>query len=103
MKFISTRGQTPPLGFSEAVAVGLAPDGGLFLPETLPDLSGELGRFAGLDYAALGLGDYGKPGDYLARQIARWSKQYTEDTAAGRVEAMDRLIEWLPEHLTRNG
>ena len=53
MKFISTRGQTPPLGFSEAVAVGLAPDGGLFLPETLPDLSGELGRFAGLDYAAL--------------------------------------------------
>ena len=53
MKFISTRGQTEPLGFSEAVAVGLAPDGGLFLPETLPDLSGELGRFAGLDYAAL--------------------------------------------------
>src|SRR5262245_46230732 len=53
MKFISTRGQTPPLGFSEAVAVGLAPDGGLFLPETLPDFSGELGRFAKLDYAEL--------------------------------------------------
>ena len=43
MKFISTRGQTEPLGFSEAVAIGLAPDGGLFLPETLPDLPGELG------------------------------------------------------------
>src|SRR5271169_5763417 len=53
MRFISTRGQTPPLGFSEAVAVGLAPDGGLFLPETLPDLSGELGRFANLGYAEL--------------------------------------------------
>ena len=53
MKFISTRGQTEPLGFSDAVAVGLAPDGGLFLPESLPDLSGELGRFEGLDYASL--------------------------------------------------
>ncbi len=45
MRFISTRGQTPALGFSDAVATGLAPDGGLFLPETLPDLSGELARF----------------------------------------------------------
>ena len=46
MKFISTRGQTPPLGFSDAVATGLAPDGGLFLPETLPDALGELERDA---------------------------------------------------------
>ena len=53
MKFISTRGQTPPLGFSDAVATGLAPDGGLFLPETLPDFSGDLKRFAGLGYADL--------------------------------------------------
>ncbi len=53
MKFISTRGQTEPLGFSDAVAVGLAPDGGLFLPESLPDLSGELGRWEGLSYADL--------------------------------------------------
>jgi threonine synthase len=53
MRFISTRGQTPALGFSDAVAVGLAPDGGLFLPETLPDLSAELARYEGLDYATL--------------------------------------------------
>jgi threonine synthase len=53
MKFLSTRGQTPPLGFSDAVATGLAPDGGLFLPETLPDFSGDLRRFAGLRYADL--------------------------------------------------
>ena len=53
MNFLSTRGQTSPLGFSDAVATGLAPDGGLFLPETLPDLSGELKRFAGLGYAEL--------------------------------------------------
>ncbi|MDD2762576.1 MAG: threonine synthase [Opitutaceae bacterium] len=53
MKYISTRGQTGPVGFSEAVAIGLAPDGGLFLPETLPDLSADLVRFAGLGYADL--------------------------------------------------
>jgi threonine synthase len=53
MNYISTRGDTPPLGFSEAVATGLAPDGGLFLPETLPDFSGDLKRFAGLGYAEL--------------------------------------------------
>ncbi len=53
MRFISTRGQTAPLGFSDAVATGLAPDGGLFLPETLPDLSGALTRYAGLGYAEL--------------------------------------------------
>ena len=53
MHFISTRGQTPPLGFSDAVATGLAPDGGLYLPESLPDFSGDLQRFAGLAYADL--------------------------------------------------
>jgi threonine synthase len=53
MKFISTRGQTGPVSFTEAVAIGLAPDGGLYLPEALPDLTGELGRFAGLGYAEL--------------------------------------------------
>jgi threonine synthase len=54
MKFISTRGETPALGFSEAVATGLAPDGGLFLPENLPRFHPpQLERFAALDYAEL--------------------------------------------------
>src|SRR6478609_5267912 len=53
MKYLSTRGQTPALGFSDAVATGLAPDGGLFLPESLPDFSGELARFERLSYAEL--------------------------------------------------
>jgi threonine synthase len=53
MKFISTRGQTPALGFSDAVATGLAPDGGLFLPESLPDFSGRLAAFERLGYADL--------------------------------------------------
>jgi len=54
MRFISTRGQTPSLGFSDAVATGLAPDGGLFLPESLPQFSAsELVRLAPLGYPAL--------------------------------------------------
>lgn len=53
MRFISTRGQTLPHSFSDAVAVGLAPDGGLFLPERLPDLSGDLAAWEQLDYADL--------------------------------------------------
>ncbi|MDP8995374.1 MAG: phosphotransferase [Pseudomonadota bacterium] len=52
-----------------------------------------------IDPEAAGLGDYGKPGNYFSRQIARWSKQYREDAEAGRVQAMDRLVEWLPENV----
>ncbi|MGA7725523.1 MAG: threonine synthase [Opitutaceae bacterium] len=53
MRYVSTRGGTPPVGFSEAVAAGLAPDGGLFVPEALPDLGGELGSLSGLSYPDL--------------------------------------------------
>lgn len=57
-----------------------------------------IARLHSVDHEAVGLGDYGKPGNYFARQIARWSKQYLEDEEAGRHEAMDRLVEWLPAH-----
>lgn len=53
-----------------------------------------------VDSVAIGLADYGKPGNYFARQIARWSGQYEEDAAiAGRIGAMDRLVQWLPENI----
>ena len=52
-----------------------------------------------IDPEAAGLGDYGKPGNYFERQIGRWSKQYLGDTEAGRVPAMDRLVEWLPANV----
>ncbi len=51
-----------------------------------------------VDYAAIGLADYGKPGNYFARQIGRWSKQY-QASETEKIEAMDRLIDWLPEHI----
>src|SRR3954471_20086862 len=53
MQFLSTRGQTPSLGFSDAVATGLAPDGGLFLPWSFPYVSGNLTSFEGLSYPDL--------------------------------------------------
>jgi threonine synthase len=53
MQFISTRGQVPPVDFSTAVAHGLAPDGGLYLPQQLPDLSHELTAWRELGYPEL--------------------------------------------------
>jgi len=52
-----------------------------------------------LDPARIGLADYGKGGNYFERQIARWSRQYLADEAAGRDLNMDRLIDWLPSHI----
>jgi aminoglycoside phosphotransferase (APT) family kinase protein len=51
-----------------------------------------------VDYAAIGLGDYGKPGNYFARQIERWTRQY-QASQTEPIEAMDRLIDWLPQHI----
>jgi aminoglycoside phosphotransferase (APT) family kinase protein len=50
------------------------------------------------DYAALGLADFGKPGNYFERQISRWSGQYRASETAV-VAAMDHLIDWLPANI----
>jgi aminoglycoside phosphotransferase (APT) family kinase protein len=62
-------------------------------------MNATLATLHNFDPAALGLGDYGKPGNYFERQIARWSRQYLSDEIAGRDPHMDRLIEWLPAHI----
>jgi aminoglycoside phosphotransferase (APT) family kinase protein len=51
-----------------------------------------------VDPTRVGLADYGKPGNYFERQIARWTKQY-QASITEPIEAMDRLIEWLPAHI----
>ena len=51
-----------------------------------------------VDYAAIGLADYGKPGNYIERQINRWTKQYRASETE-RIEAMENLIEWLPKNI----
>ena len=54
MKYISTRGQAPSLSFEDAVLAGLASDGGLYVPETLPQFSEEeIASWAGLSYQEL--------------------------------------------------
>jgi aminoglycoside phosphotransferase (APT) family kinase protein len=55
-----------------------------------------------VDYAAVGLTEFGRPGNYLARQIARWSRQY-QASETEQQPAMDQLIEWLPRHLPPEG
>lgn len=51
-----------------------------------------------VDVAAVGLADYGKPGNYFERQIGRWSKQYLA-SVTGPNPAMDELLRWLPAHI----
>ncbi|MFY8103991.1 MAG: phosphotransferase [Ramlibacter sp.] len=51
-----------------------------------------------VDFAAQGLGGYGKPGNYFERQIGRWSRQYLASVTEP-IAQMDRLIEWLPAHM----
>ena len=58
-----------------------------------------IARLHGIDYESAGLGDYGKPVQFVERQIALWSRQYLQDEVAGRIEAMDRLVEWLPGNI----
>jgi len=48
------------------------------------------------DHEAIGLGDYGKPGNYMGRQVDRWTKQYRASETV-KLEEMERLIEWLPK------
>ena len=61
-----------------------------------------LARLHAFDPSAIGLGDYGKAGNYFARQVGRWTKQY-HASETEPVPAMDRLIAFLPESLPAEG
>jgi len=83
-------------------------EGRIFWDPLLPDVDKDeraaiydasnatLAQLHSIDFEAAGLGDYGKPGNYFERQIGRWSKQYRA-AETDTVEAMDKLIEWLPQ------
>lgn len=81
--------------FPDRLLPGCAPEERRAMYEHMAEVLAELHR---VDYCAVGLEGFGKPEGYIARQTARWSKQYlasrTEDE-----KAMDRLMEWLPAHL----
>jgi aminoglycoside phosphotransferase (APT) family kinase protein len=89
-------------------------DGRIFWDQRLPGMPAEeraamfgsmnqvIADLHSVDYAALGLEDFGRPGNYMARQIARWSRQYRASETV-KQPAMDALIDWLPAHLPPEG
>ncbi len=81
-------------------------EGRIFTDSTLPgmdpkdraaifdSMNDALARLHAVDFTAVGLSDYGKHGQYIARQLSRWSRQYQE-TKTEEIAAMDHLIPWL--------
>ncbi len=74
---------------------GMTPDERAAIYEEMNRVIAALHR---VNPSAVGLGDYGKSGNYFERQIARWSKQY-QASITDPIPAMDRLIEWLPANI----
>jgi len=62
------------------------------------DMNAVLARLHTFDPAKIGLSDFGKGENYVARQVDRWSKQYRASETE-QIPEMDRLIDWLPGHL----
>jgi acyl-CoA dehydrogenase len=85
-------------------------DGRVFADQSLPGLAASerqqiyeqmnrtISAIHRLDYGSLGLETFGKPGNYFARQIARWSRQVREANIA-IPDALNKLMDWLPEHI----
>ncbi len=62
------------------------------------NVNATIAQLHNFDYKALGLEDYGKPGNYFARQISRWSGQYRA-SETGNIAPMNELIDWLPKNI----
>lgn len=77
--------------FTDPLLPGMTPAERGAIYDAMNDALACLHRF---DWQAGGLGDYGRPSQYVARQVARWSRQYAE-SRTDDVPAMDRLGEWL--------
>ena len=57
-----------------------------------------IAKLHSVDHVSIGLEDFGKPGNYVGRQIARWSKQYLASETR-EIKSMNNLMEWLPKNL----
>jgi aminoglycoside phosphotransferase (APT) family kinase protein len=66
--------------------------------EIFDEMSARLAELHRIDIAAVGLSDYGKPGNYFARQLQRWSEQYRA-SETGTIAEMDKLMAWLAERV----
>jgi len=65
-------------------------------------MNATIARLHALDPANIGLGDFGRGENYVARQVERWSKQYRASETE-KIDAMERLIDWLPKHIPQSG
>ena len=65
-------------------------------------MNATIARLHTFDPAKIGLGDFGRGENYVARQVERWSKQYRASETE-KIDAMERLIGWLPEHIPPSG
>ena len=83
--------------FWEPQAPGLAADERASLFDAM---NKTIAQLHSLDHAVLGLGDFGKPEGYVARQVARWTRQYRASETEAIAE-MEDLIAWLPQALPR--
>jgi len=83
--------------FRDPALPGLSPEGRAARYDTMLAAIAELHQ---LDIDALGLRDFGRPGQYFARQIDRWTRQYVA-SRDGDIAAMDRLVAWLPGAVPR--
>jgi len=81
--------------FSDPALPGATPAERAAMYDSMNDV---LARLHTVDAPAIGLGDFGRPGNYFSRQIHRWTQQYRASETE-RFESMERLIEWLPAHL----
>jgi len=66
------------------------------------DVNATIAALHRTDYQAIGLEDFGVPGNYFARQISRWTRQYRA-SETGKIPSMDSLIDWLPENIPDDG
>jgi threonine synthase len=98
MQFVSTRGQAPVLGFSDAVLAGLASDGGLYVPQTWPQVdAAEIAAFAGKPYADVAYAIISRfTGDEIAPQ--KLKAILDEAYASFRHPSVTPLLEIEPNH-----
>jgi len=98
MQFVSTRGQAPVIGFSDAVLTGLATDGGLYVPQSWPQVSAaEIASFAGKSYADVAFAIIERfVGDEIPAPVL---KQIIDDSyAVFRHPSVTPIIELEPNH-----
>ncbi len=62
------------------------------------EMNAVLARLHGVDYAGVGLADFGRPGNYFERQVALWIRQY-RGAQTDDIPAMEELIAWMPENV----